>query len=97
MDGAGWSGRSAMSRCPQRLGMQDQFKSSRPIEDKLARQIERHQGKVPGWLNEPRETTSSTAAEKGVMELALSAWRSTNSSGRKALRAHLELLIRTSA
>ena len=70
--------------------MWSQIKSSRPIGDKLARQIERHQGKPAGWLDEAREDTSPTAAEKALMELALAAWRSTNSAGRKALRAHLE-------
>ena len=70
--------------------MWSQIKSSRPIGDKLARQIEQHQGKPTGWLDEAREDTSPTAAEKALMELALAAWRSTNSAGRKALRAHLE-------
>ncbi len=74
--------------------MWSQIKSSRPIGDKLARQIEQHQGKPLGWLDEPREATSPTAAEKALMELALAAWRSTNSAGRKALRAHLETLIK---
>ena len=73
--------------------MWSQIKSSRPIGDKLARQIEQHQGKPAGWLDEARENTSPTAAEKALMELALAAWRSTNSAGRKALRAHLEAVI----
>jgi hypothetical protein len=73
--------------------MWSQIKSSRPIGDKLARQIEQHQGKPVGWLDEAREDTSPTAAEKALMELALTAWRSTNSAGRKALRAHLEAVI----
>ncbi|RVU43867.1 hypothetical protein [Rubrivivax rivuli] len=73
--------------------MWSQIKSSRPIGDKLARQIEQHQGKPAGWLDEVREDTSPTAAEKALMELALAAWRSTNSAGRKALRAHLEAVV----
>jgi hypothetical protein len=73
--------------------MWSQIKSSRPIGDKLARQIEQHQGKPVGWLDEARESTQPTAAEKALMELALAAWRSTNSAGRKALRAHLEAVI----
>jgi hypothetical protein len=74
--------------------MWSQIKSSRPIGDKLARQIEQHQGKPTGWLDEPREATSPTAAEKALMDLALAAWRSTNSAGRKALRAELESMVK---
>ncbi len=73
--------------------MWSQIKSARPIGDKLARQIEQHRGKPVGWLDEAREDTSPTAAEKALMELALAAWRSTNSAGRKALRAHLASMI----
>lgn len=69
--------------------MWSQIKSSRPIGDKLARQIEQHRGQPAGWLDEARQDSSPTAAEKAFMELALAAWRSTNSAGRKALRAHL--------
>ena len=74
--------------------MWSQIKSSRPIGDKLARQIEQHQGKPTGRLDEVREDTSPTAAEKALMELALAAWRSTNSAGRKALRLHLESVVK---
>jgi hypothetical protein len=76
--------------------MWSQIKSSRPIGDKLARQIEQHQGKQAGWLDEAREDNSPTAAEKALMELALAAWRSTNSAGRKSLRAHLESIVKAS-
>ena len=74
--------------------MWSQIKSSRPIGDKLARQIEQHQGKPAGWLDEAREDKSPTAAEKAFMDLALAAWRTTNSSGRKALRAQLESMVK---
>ena len=74
--------------------MWSQIKSSRPIGDKLARQIEQHQGKPVGWLDEIREDMSPTASEKAMMDLALAAWRSTNSAGRKALRAHLESMVK---
>lgn len=74
--------------------MWSQIKSSRPIGDKLARQIEKHQGKPVGWLDEARKDASPTAAEKALMELALAAWRSTNSAGRRALRAHLESVVK---
>ena len=76
--------------------MWSQIKSSRPIGDKLARQIEQHHGKPAGWLDEAREDASPTATEKALMELALAAWRSTNSAGRKALRAHLESIVKAS-
>ena len=36
--------------------MWSQIKSSRPIGDKLARQIERHCGKAAGWLDEERSS-----------------------------------------
>ncbi|CAD5371143.1 conserved hypothetical protein [Rubrivivax sp. A210] len=75
--------------------MWSQIKSSRPIGDKLARQIEQHQGKPVGWLDEAREDSSPTAAERALQDLALAAWRSTNSAGRKALRAHLEAMVKT--
>ena len=75
--------------------MWSQIKSSRPIGDKLARQIEQHHGKPVGWLDEAREDTAPTAAERALQDLALSAWRSTNSAGRKALRAHLEAMVKT--
>jgi hypothetical protein len=74
--------------------MWSQIKSSRPIGDKLARQIERLQGKPVGWLDEAREVASPSAAETALMDLALAAWRSTNSAGRKALRAHLEAITK---
>jgi hypothetical protein len=70
--------------------MWSQIKSSRPIGDKLARQIETLVGQPPGWLDEERDAAPPTAAERALMALALAAWRATNSAGRKALRAHLE-------
>jgi hypothetical protein len=74
--------------------MWSQIKASRPIGDKLARQIEQHHHKPAGWLDEARADNSPTAAEKAVMELALTAWRSANSAGRKALRAHLGSMVK---
>ena len=70
--------------------MWSQVKSSRPIGDKLARQIEQHHGKPTGWLDLAREDDSVPPSEKAFLELALKAWRATNSAGRKALRAHLK-------
>jgi len=69
--------------------MWSQIKSSRPIGDKLARQIERHCGKAAGWLDEERSSAGVSPAEQLFLALALKAWRMTNSDGRKALRSHL--------
>lgn len=73
--------------------MWSQIKSSRPIGDKLARQIEAMTGRPPGWLDTPRKDASPTPAETAFLELALAAWRATNSAGRKALREHLKASI----
>ena len=73
--------------------MWSQIKSSQPIGDKLARQIEQHHGKPTRWLDQAREDDSVTPAEKVFLGLALKAWRATNSAGRKALRAHLKGLV----
>jgi hypothetical protein len=72
--------------------MWSQIKSSRPIGDKLARQIEQHHGKPVGWLDEARQSDSVAPAEKAFLDLALRAWRATNSVGRKALREQMKLL-----
>ena len=69
--------------------MWSQIKSSRPIGDRLARQIEQHCAKPAGWLDEEREAEGLTQAEQQFLALALKAWRSTNSEGRKKLRASL--------
>lgn len=73
--------------------MWSQIKSSRPIGDKLARQIEAKTGRPAGWLDAQRKDASPTPAETAFLELALAAWRATNSAGRKALREHLEASI----
>ena len=72
--------------------MWSQIKSSRPIGDKLARQIEQHCGKAAGWLDEEREAAGLTPGEQQFLALALQAWRATNSDGRKALRAQMKQL-----
>jgi hypothetical protein len=69
--------------------MWSQIKSSRPIGDKLARQIEQHCGKSLGWLDEEREAAGLTQGEQQFLALALRAWRSTNVAGRKEIRAFL--------
>lgn len=73
--------------------MWSQIKSSRPIGDKLARQIESAGGKPSGWLDEVRKELVPSAAETAFLELALAAWRSTNSAGRKALREHVKAIL----
>jgi hypothetical protein len=70
--------------------MWSQIKSSRPIGDKLARQIEQHCDKPAGWLDEEREAEGLTPAEQQFLGLALKAWRATNSDGRKALRIQMK-------
>ena len=69
--------------------MWSQIKSSRPIGDKLAVQIENLGRKPRGWLDEARDTLSPTPIEKAFLEIALAAWRASNRAGRKALRAQL--------
>ena len=73
--------------------MWSQIKSSRPVGDKLARQIESACAQPSGWLDEPRKDMAPSAAEAAFVELALTAWRSTNSAGRKALREHLKDMV----
>lgn len=69
--------------------MWSQLKSSRPIGDKLARQIETHCGKPAGWLDEAREARGMTPAEQQFVALALKAWRAADRGGRAALKGHL--------
>ena len=70
--------------------MWSQIKSSRPIGDKLARQIEKAGGKPAGWLDEVREQSTLTPAEQAFLDLALQAWRGTNAAGRKQLRSTVQ-------
>ena len=70
--------------------MWSQIKSSRPIGDKLARQIEQHCGKAPGWLDEERQAEGLSPAEQQFLALALKAWRASNSEGRKKLRTRMK-------
>ncbi|MEZ5652890.1 MAG: hypothetical protein R3E87_20325 [Burkholderiaceae bacterium] len=70
--------------------MWSQIKSSRPIGDKLARQIERHSGRDSGWLDIERSSTMLTPAETSFLELALAAYRASNASGRRSLRQSMK-------
>lgn len=63
-----------------------QIKSSRPIGDKLARQIESARGVPAGWLDEEHETSpQSSQAEDRFLEMASQAWRASNAAGKRAL------------
>ena len=73
--------------------MWSQIKSSRPIGDNLARQIEAVTGRPSGWLGAERKEAPPTPAETAFLELALAAWRGTNSAGRKALREQIKASI----
>ena len=77
--------------------MWSQIKSSRPIGDKLARQIESACCKPSGWLDALRKDAAPSVAEAAFVELALTAWRATNSAGRKALREHLKAIVANAA
>jgi hypothetical protein len=69
--------------------MWSQIKSSRPIGDKLARQIESACARPVGWLDEERAAAGLTPGEQQFLALALKAWRETNAEGRKRLKALL--------
>ena len=77
--------------------MWSQIKSSRPIGDKLARQIEKACAQPAGWLDAARKDAAPSPAETAFVQLALAAWRATNSSGRKALREQLKGVVAKSA
>ena len=72
--------------------MWSQVKSSRPIGDKLARQIEQHCDKPRGWLDEERAPAGLAPGEQQFLAIALQAWRATNAAGRKALKAQMKQL-----
>ena len=73
--------------------MWSQIKSSRPIGDKLARQIEKLCAKPGGWLDEGRAAQVITPVEQAFLELALAAWRASNSAGKKQVRAQLSRIV----
>ena len=75
--------------------MWSQIKSSRPIGDKLARQIEVACAQVNGWLDEERAPAGTSTSEQQFMALALQAWRATNAEGRKRLKQLLKESLAT--
>ncbi len=74
--------------------MWSQLKSSRPIGDKLARQIEAACREKHGWLDEERASAGLTPGEQQFLALALKAWRVTNADGRKRLKDQLKALLK---
>jgi hypothetical protein len=73
--------------------MWSQIKSSRPIGDRLARQIESACGQSVGWLDEEHAPQGMSVSEQQFLVLARKAWRSTNAAGRKRLRQMLKDVI----
>jgi hypothetical protein len=65
--------------------MWSQVKASRPISDKLARQVESHTGKPAGWLDEEHGPVLPDAGEERFVEAARSAWRASNAQGKREL------------
>ncbi len=59
---------------------------SRPIGNRLARQIETAVGKPAGWLDEWRNLETPTEAEQVFLDEALAAYRRSTSEGRRQLR-----------
>jgi ribosome-binding protein aMBF1 (putative translation factor) len=74
--------------------MLSQIKSSRPIGDKLARQIEVLCGVTAHWLDEAQATAEPVhdEAEDHIAELARLAWRQCNAKEKRELRSHLRSL-----
>ena len=71
--------------------MWSQIKSSRPIGDKLARQIEQHTEKPAGWLDQSHEETQGPdAAEERMLKAAGAYWRSANAIEKRALMKLLQ-------
>jgi hypothetical protein len=65
--------------------MWSQIKSSRPISDKLARQIESHTRQPPGWLDTSHGAEQHDAAQQRFLELALAAWHTSNAQAKREL------------
>jgi ribosome-binding protein aMBF1 (putative translation factor) len=74
--------------------MLSQIKSSRPIGDKLARQIEVLCGVAANWLDEAQATAEPLPdeAEDHIADLARQAWRQCNAKQKRELRLHLRSL-----
>ena len=73
--------------------MWSQIKSSRPIGDKLARQIEAACKQAVGWLDEERASQGLNPSEQQFVAMALQAYRTTNAEGRKKLKLLLKTMV----
>ncbi len=63
-----------------------QIKSSRPIGDKLARQIESHAGKPAGWLDQEHEELQvADPAEERFLAAASGYWRAASAIEKRTL------------
>lgn len=69
--------------------MWSQIKSSRPIGDTLARQIERHAQVDSGWLDTEHATQHPDPGEERFLALAREAWRRANAKGKRDMRLWL--------
>jgi len=66
--------------------MWSQIKASRPIGDKLARQLEHRAGKPAGWLDKVHDIAPvPDPAEERFVALARAAWRAQNAKGKREL------------
>ncbi len=74
--------------------MLSQIKSSRPMGDKLARQIEVLCGVAAQWLDESQAAADElpSEAEDHIADLARQAWRHCNAKQKRELRLHLRSL-----
>ncbi len=69
-----------------------QIKSSRPIGDKLARQIEQHASKPAQWLDqEHSEVQLPDAAQERFIALAREVWQQSNAKSKRELMQALKL------
>lgn len=75
--------------------MLSQIKSSRPMGDKLARQVEVLCGVAALWLDETQAATDvlPSEAEDHIADLARQAWRQCNAKQKRELRLHLRSLV----
>ena len=66
--------------------MLSQIKSSRPVGDRLARQIETLCGQPAGWLDEEREAPGEPSqAEERFLAAARQAWQASNAREKREL------------
>lgn len=91
---AGQSPVGMLGRLAKELGLSagglSQFKgdangSGRNIGDAAAAQIESRLGKPKGWMDEDHGGDAFNPAENAFIEMARSAWRSTDAKGRRQL------------